>query len=157
MRTTIAKLALVVVFVIALVGVAAAPARADGGNPFQPTDGRVNPTTEDRIAVYCNPATIDVLGLDNDNNGAYLTSFSMAEFTSFAPATHKGWFGTITLNLVQAPVANMGQITVNNITSNTVFISTPASYLITWTGGPYGANGSLPFIKHFNPLCLDLF
>ncbi len=149
MRSNVVKVALVAVFVVASVALVKAPALADGGNVFFPGDGRVNPLTGDRLAVYCNPTSIDVLGIDGDNNGFYLTTFSTAEITSSKMATHTTPFGTVTLQLLQAPQTHIAPITVNDVTTDQLVFDQNAMYRITWTGGPYGANGSLPYIKTF--------
>ncbi len=149
MRTKVTKLALVAVFLLASVALVSAPALADGGNPFNPGDGRVNPLTGDRIAVYANPTSMDVLGIDGDNNGFYLTTFSWAELTSMTPAVHKTANGTVTLKLLQAPQTHVAPVTIDGITSNNLFFDQNAMYTVTWTGGPDGADGSLPFTKTF--------
>ncbi len=148
MRTTVAKVVLVAVFIVASVAFVAAPARADGGSPFQPGDNRINPLTGDKLAVYCNPSTVDVLGLNQDNNGFFLTTFSMAELSSAKPTTHKTANGNVTLTLDQAPTSHIGFQNFDQ-TTPTLIWDTSAAYHITWTGGSFGADGSQPFVKTF--------
>src|SRR5690349_16991443 len=82
--------------------------KADGGgSPFSPGDGRVNPLAGDRVAVYCNPSSIDVWGVDNENNGVRLATFSLAELSQKA-TTHTSANGTVTLDMDNAAVTHMG-------------------------------------------------
>src|SRR5437773_2370270 len=73
------------------------PALADGGTPLVANDGRWGPTTLDRVAVYCRDASVDVLGIDNNSAGAYLTTFNLLELTSGATVVHQSPLGTVTL------------------------------------------------------------
>lgn len=185
MRNKIAKVAFVVVLVVVAVAFAAAlPAQADGGNPFTPNDSRVNPMTGDRLAVYCNQNSIDVMGIDEDNNGFNLASFPVAQFNGAAmartstsgrvtlrmdPTQLPGFFpanfnfnGTgfnqPTMNTTQGMTNAQGATSSNQGTTNTqgmnsnglqVVATMPTSFVVTWTGGQFGADGSLPFVKHF--------
>ena len=156
MQHKIVKAALVAALVVAAVAfTAAVPARADGGNPFKANDNRVSPLTGDRVAVYCNQnfagqMSIGVLGIDGDANGFNLTTFSQDELTSGTNVTHNTPAGSVTLTLDQAPQATTGFITINNVTTNQEFVTQPDLFHVTWTGGPFGADGSLPFVKHFS-------
>ncbi len=149
MRSTVAKVALVAVFIISSVAFVAAPARADGGSPFIPGDSRINPLTGDRVAVYCNASSIDVLGLDMDNNGFYLTTFSLAELQGKKPTTHTTANGKVTLTLDQPAQTHMGFMTLDQAAPSLI-VDQGAMYHVTWVGGPDNADGSLPFVKSFS-------
>ena len=149
MRTTVAKVALVAVFILASAAFVAAPARADGGSPFQPGDNRINPLTGDRVAVYCNASSVDVLGLDTDNNGTFLTTFSNAELTGSKPVTHKTALGTVTLKMDQTAQTHVGFSTFDQ-TVPSLIVDQGAQYHVTWMGGPDNADGSAAFVKSFS-------
>jgi hypothetical protein len=147
MRTSIVKFALVAMLFIGLVGVAM-PARADGGAPFNPGDGRIDPMTGDRLAVYCNDNDVVVWGLDAESVGFYMTTFTMDELLSKTPVTHTTLQGKVTLNMDSPAVQHWGY----NLPSDTtlsLITDTGTQYHITWIGS-YGADGSTPFVKTFS-------
>lgn len=121
MRTTVIKVAFLAVLIIASAALVAVPARADGGNPFQPTDNRVNPMTGDRLAVYCNADRIDVLGIDNSANGFSLASFPIAQFNGGAVTSRSTQNGNVTLMLDPAFMSTLlsGGTTIQGTTNNT--------------------------------------
>ncbi len=149
MRSKVVKLAFVAVFLVASVALASAPALADGGSPFTPGDSRINPLTGDRLAVYCNATTVDVLGLDGNNNGFFLTTFSLADLTAKVAISHTSANGTVTIHRDASPVSHYGFASTVD-TEPSLIIDTGTQYHINWTGGPFGANGSLPFTKSFS-------
>ncbi len=129
MRKLMVKLSLVVAILLGSIGLAGTAVHADSGNPYTPGDGRWNPLTGDRIAVYCNSTYIDVLGVDNDSVGFRLAMYQASDLTAAqtkAQTQTVPGFGTLTL------------------------VSDGAgSYHVAWTGGSFGATGSDAFVKYF--------
>jgi len=125
------------------------PALADGGSPFNPGDKRIDPLTGDRVAVYCNDASVDVWGIDYNLQGSYLTTFSMDELTSGKSVVHKTDTGSVTLALDSKPVTHMG-FSDQNATTAVEVVDTGTQYHITWVSQAFGADGSQPFVKTFS-------
>ncbi len=147
MRTSIVKFALVAMLFIGLAGIAM-PALADGGAPFNPGDGRINPMTGDRLAVYCNASDVSVWGLDSENEGFGLTDFTLNELQSMKPVVHTTAAGKVTLTLDAAAVQHWGY-NLPTDTTLSLITDTGAQYHITWIG-KYGADGSAPYVKTFS-------
>ena len=123
--------------------------RADGGSTYEPGDGRINPSTADRIAVYLNDSGAVVWGVDNNDVGFALTSFSAAEFSSGKTISHQTAQGTVTLHFVSPATWHTGYSDYS-ATSTSTIVDTGAVYTVTWTGGAYGADGSAAFSKTFS-------
>jgi hypothetical protein len=148
MRTSIVKFALVAMLFVGLAGFAM-PALADGGAPFNPGDGRIDPLTGDRLAVYCNVSSVSVWGLDAENQGFGLTSFSLDELQSNKAVTHVTSEGKVTLKMDSAAVQHWGY-NLDTDTTLSLITDTGAQYHITWIGGQFGADGSAPYVKTFS-------
>lgn len=138
----------VLMMAVAVVGLVQ-PALADGGVPFNSTDGRISPLTNDRLAVYCHDTSVDVYGIDTISNGHYLTTFSVAELTSGKTAVHDNALGTVSLYLDALPQTHVG-FAILEATTPSIITDVGTQYHITWTGGAWGADGSLPFVKTFS-------
>ncbi len=124
-------------------------AKADGGgSSFSPGDGRVNPLAGDRVAVYCNSNNITVWGIDTENNGLPLATFSMTELLAKS-ATHTSPEGTVTLYMDSPAQTHIGYTTSSD-TSTSLIVDQGTQYHVTWVGGHYGADGSAPFLKTFS-------
>ncbi len=149
MRTSLVKFALVAILFIGLAGVAAVPAKADGGAPFNPGDGRINPLTGDRLAVYCNTMDVSVWGLDSENEGFGLTDFTLTDLQSKKPVVHSTSEGKVTLTMDAAAVQHWGFMLPSDTTLSLI-TDTGTQYHITWIGGSFGADGSTSFVKTFS-------
>lgn len=124
--------------------------KADGGgSPFSPGDGRVNPLAGDRVAVYCNPGSLDVWGIDTSNNGVRLTTFTLAELLSKIPTTHTSAQGNVTLYMDSPAQTHIGFVTSSD-TAPSLIVDQGTQYRAVWTGGNYGADGIGPFFKTFS-------
>lgn len=148
MRSVMTKLFLFTVLIGSLVA-SAATARADSGSPFNPGDGRINPMTGDKVAVYCNASSVAVWGIDGDGNGFPLTTFSLAELTGTMPVVHKTTTGTVSLKLDSPAITHVGYQNYTDTTTSLI-VDTGAQYHITWLDSTYGADGSAPFLKTFS-------
>jgi hypothetical protein len=147
MRNIFSKVMTGAVMTVAAVAFSVAPVFADGGTtPMNSSDGRYAPMTGDRLAVYLHSDSISVWGVDANNNGMYLTEFSLAELTSGKAVSHKTADGTVTLVQNSAAVLESGYSD-DTATSITTEVETSAVYTISWTGGDQGANGSGAFSK----------
>ena len=145
----VSVLALLVISFAAFAGLAR-PALADGGAPLPANDGRWWPTTLDRLAVYCHDASVDVLGIDNNSAGDYLTTFNILELTSGATVVHKSPLGTVTLYTDAQPVMHYG-LAINEATQPSLITDVGTQYHITWQGGPFGADpNQAQFVKTFS-------
>jgi hypothetical protein len=144
---------LVVIVVVAMMVVAAVglvqPALADGGGQFNSTDGRISPTTADRLAVYCHDSSVDVYGIDPLQSGHYLTTYSFAELTSGKNVVHNVSLGEVSLNLDAMPQTHFG-FPILEATTPSIITDVGTQYHVTWTGGTWGADGSTPFVKTFS-------
>lgn len=138
----------VLLMAVALVGLVQ-PALADGGVPFNATDGRISPLTNDRVVVYCHDTSIDVYGTDTTSSGHYLTTFSFDELTSGQNAVHNTSLGNVSLHLDSLPQTHVG-FPILEATTPSLITDVGTQYHITWTGGSWGADGSLPFVKTFS-------
>src|SRR5262245_32666606 len=130
---------LVVVVMLLLIGAFAGlarPALADGGAPLPSNDGRWWPTTLDRVAVYCHAASVDVLGIDTNSSGVYLTTFNLLELTSGATVVHQSALGTVTLYTDARPVMHSG-FAINEATQPSLITDSGTQYHVTWQGGPF--------------------
>lgn len=151
MRNLFAKLASVAVIMVTAFSLAGGvmPALADATdstNPIDATDGRFNPQFGDRLAVYLKDSSVEVWGIDGNMNGHYLTTFSKEELTSGSKVTHNTQLGTVTLEMTKQPVTYLDYVT-DEATEKSVIVEESAEYLITWTGGSFGANGVGGFQK----------
>ncbi len=149
MRKLTLKLMLALVFVAGIAGAALVPAHADGGSPFGPNDNRINPLTGDRLAVYCNSDNVQVLGVDNNSAGFYLTTFNLSELMSSKAAVHSTANGTVSLKMDSPAQTHWGYAT-DQSTALSLITDVGTQYHITWTGGAYGADGSSSFVKTFS-------
>src|SRR5258707_14039105 len=108
MRKQMWKVLLLAAIFALLFGVYSVTVRADGGSNFSPGDGRTNPNTTDRIAVYVSDTGAVVWGLDDHNVGFPLTSFSVDEFNSGKTISHKTAQGTVTLHFISPATWHTG-------------------------------------------------
>src|SRR5262245_48662192 len=98
MRSILAKLMVVAVMLVGTGLVAASPVLADGNmGPLFAKDGRYNPQVGDRLAIWISDTGADVWGIDTNNNGFRLTTFTAAEFQSGKTINHSTDQGTVTL------------------------------------------------------------
>jgi hypothetical protein len=148
-KTKLRLLLLAAIVAVGLLVTHVAPAQADGGGPFDAHDGRVSPLTGDRLAVYCNDYSVDVLGLDSSLNGHFLTTFEFYELTKLDKATHKTTDGIVTL-VKDVPAQVHRAYLTQSARSTTIVVDTVPVYRITWTGGPFGADASQPYVKTFS-------
>jgi hypothetical protein len=145
MNKWIAKLSMVFVAGVVALGMAAAPAKADEGGPMVAEDGRKSPSTADRIAVYCYEDGIEVWGIDGNLNGSYLTIFTPDELLSGLSASHTAERGGV-VSLSVTTTIETWEVTEDDGTVTTEDRTFPA-YLISWTGGEFGADGGAAFTK----------
>jgi hypothetical protein len=124
------------------------PVQADSGAPFNPGDGRVNPKTGDRVAVYCNTDSVDIWGIDSSANGFYMTTFTLSELEAKSPVTHMTAQGNVTLKL-DSPAQYHWGFASDLDTGPSWIVDSGAQYEAIWNGA-YGANGSAPFDKFFS-------
>jgi hypothetical protein len=122
---------------------------ADGGTPYFATDGRISPTTADRLAVYCQDTSVEVYGIDTISSGHYLTAFSLADLTSGKTVVHTAAEGTVSLHLDALPITHVG-FPILEATTPSLITDVGTQYHITWVGGDWGADGSTPFVKTFS-------
>jgi len=151
MRSILAKLGFCLLTLVAVTTLLTSGmvAKADGGgSSFSAGDSRVNPLAGDRVAVYCNPSSIGVWGIDTSNNGVYLTTFSLAELKQQA-TTHTSANGTVTLYMDSPAQTHMGYITSSD-TAQSLIVDRGTQYRAVWTGGNYGADGTGGFFKTFS-------
>ena len=147
MRSVMTKLMLVAAIVFGTGLIAARPVLADGGmGPFNPGDGRYNPEVGDRLAIYLTDTGVIVWGVDNNNNGFFLTSFSAAEFQSGKTVSHLTTEGTVTLYKNASAITETGYSDYSATSLSTIVVQS-AQYTISWRGGSFGANGSANFTK----------
>lgn len=147
MRNVFKKMTAGAAMAVAAVAFSVAPVFADGGTtPLNATDGRYAPMAGDRLAIYLHDASISVWGVDANNNGMYLTQFSLAELTSGKAVTHQTADGTVTLVRNSVAVLESGYSD-DTATSITTEVETSAVYTISWKGGDQGANGVGAFSK----------
>lgn len=130
MRSVVVKLSLVVAVLLGSIAFAGSAVHADDGNPFNPGDGRWNPLTGDRIAVYCTTSYIDVWGVDSSNNGFRLALYNASDLTN---AQSKAVTQTLPGNLGTVSLISDGA----------------GSYHVAWKGGQYGATGVGGYVKYF--------
>jgi len=149
MRSVIARLVLVAIFVATAGVFTAGVVRADDGSTFNPGDKRVNPLTGDKIAVYCNDNNIDVWGIDALNNGIHLTTFSLEEAKSQSAVTHNTPQGNVTLRF-GSPALTSFERTTDTATSLSLVVKQGAQYSIAWAAVPSDASGSGGFVKNFS-------
>jgi len=138
-----------VILVVAVAGLVR-PALADGGGgPMVATDGRWNPNTLDRVAVYCHQNSVDILGIDTMSEGHYLMTFSLADLTSGKSVVYNTPLGTVTLYLDALPKTHIGYAILEATTPGLI-VDSGTVYHAVWTGGDWGADGSAPFSKTFS-------
>lgn len=95
-------------------------------------DGRIDPRCNDRVVIYCNPATqskpasISVWGIDTSSKGHFLSTFNVSDLLK---AGAKGLQSS----------TQYGSIAAASLSPGTFFAS--------WNGGPWGANGQGDFVK----------
>lgn len=149
MRQTMVKVILAVVMVMSSFGLFVSAAKADGGgSPFFPGDGRINPQTGDKLAVYLNNDHVDVWGIDPNEAGFPLTTFTISEMTSGKVITHQTAYGTVTLRMVSQAVWHVG-FTDDSATSLTTIVDQGTVYALSWVGA-FGANGTGAYEKTFS-------
>lgn len=142
MRRSFSKsLQIAVVMVALLTAVfSALPALA-----MDPTDGRYEPSIDDRLAVYVHDDGIEVWGIDSNLNGVYLVSFSAAALHNAGTLVAETEYGTVTLVQDVAAVFTTGYDEIQ--AAEVTIVSEPAEYTITWNGGSLGADGGWQFTK----------
>ncbi len=146
MRTWVVRLCVVAVLLMGALAAVAVPVRADSGDPFSPGDGRVNPLTGDRLAIYCNNDNLDVWGIDSNEQGFHLTAFSLPELQGTKAVTHLTENGVVTLKL-DSPAQTHWANASFDATVQSLFVDVSAVYHVAWTGGSFGANGQGAFYK----------
>src|SRR5262245_19480884 len=149
MRQALVKVLLATVMVVSSFGLFVSAARADGGGSnFNSGDGRVNPITGDRLAVYLNNDGVVVWGIDPNNVGFDMTFFTVPELTSGKTVTHRTPEGTVTLKMISPAVWHVG-FSDDTATTLTTIVDTGAVYAVSWVG-EFGANGVGAYEKTFS-------
>jgi hypothetical protein len=149
MRKLVVKFGAVMILLMGALAPVAAPAQAGSGDPFVPPDGRSNPLTADRLAIYCNNDNVDVWGIDGDNVGFRLSTFSLAELEGSAAVSHQTPNGVVTLKL-DRPAQVEWDYPNYSATTLSRFTDVSAEYHVSWSGGTMGANGKGAFYKVFD-------
>jgi hypothetical protein len=149
MRTLAVRSMLVAVMAFGVLALIVGPTLADSGSPFNPGDGRINPLTGDRVAVYCNVDTVDVWGISGNEVGSYMTTFTLDELTGKKPVTHTTPEGSVTLKL-DSPAQYHWGFTSSVDTLPSWIVDVGAQYEAIWNGAAFGADGSAPFDKSFS-------
>lgn len=144
-RSRVSKLVLfaVVMLAFAALGVVVQPALA-----FDPGDGRYEPDMGDRVAVYVRDGGVEVWGIDGNNGGMYLTTFSASDLASGETLTVETEAGTITLKQITAPefLTYYDESTATYVT----VCEAGGEYTVSWVSSQFGANGQWPFSKTFD-------
>ncbi len=149
MRNLAVRSLLVAVMAFGILALFVGSARADSGGPFNPGDGRINPMTGDRVAIYCNADSVDVWGIDSSETGFYMTTFTLNELEAKSAVTHKTSEGNVTLKL-DSPAQYHWGFASNVDTVPSWIVDVGAQYEAIWNSPAFGANGSAPFDKFFS-------
>jgi hypothetical protein len=142
---------------------------------FNPGDGRVDPQAGDRLVIWCNTSgstpNLLIYGVGSDSKGIFLATVNFADLLKAGnsrlaqldkqykallngqtPANGKPL--ALELKRLEAEIEREAQLSVLtvNLRSNgalTVIVDEQNNFVISWTSGPFNANGQGVWAKSF--------
>lgn len=137
---------------------------------FNPNDGRVDPKAADRLAIWCltsgDTPNLLVYGVASDSKGIFLATVNFADLLKaknpryaelngkLAKLLKSGTPDGVELDKLLAEIKREAKLNVlfKKLGGNgtlIVIVDDQNNFTVSWTGGPYGANGQGVWAKSF--------